>query len=932
MPGSLRRRMAERLSWLARLVDVRRGEWRPLVQAFVTLLLLITGHTALETARDGLVLTRLPSHQLGVVYVAVALCVLPAVGLASRAAVRVGPRRALGGGLLTAALLLVTLFVLPTNGATAVAVYVTSGLIGAVLVPLYWNLLASVFNVAQARRVLGIVGAAGVLGGALGSASAATLLMVLRTKALLLVSAGAFLVTLLTLVGVADGERGPAPGPMDVLPSRRNATDLRKEPFLRRIALLVVASTAAALLLDYFFKWTVARTVPHDEIARFVARYYAWLNGLSLVAQVFVTGALVRRIGVATTMMVTPLLLLLGGVGALAAAGAVAAVLGLKAVDGTLRNSVHRVTMELVYLPVPPSVRARTKPFIDGALVRVTQAVAGLLLLGLGRANYLSPWLLGGLVVAATGAWFAVATTIRGSYLGLLQRAVTGQEAAPSELDPIDFESAEALVGLLAHEDRLLVLAAMNVLARRGRERLIPALILQHEDEGVLLRALHIFGGSAREDWIARARRLLTDPREPVRAAAAGALAMHGRLDANDLARDADPRLHAYAALYLSLAAPNRDPMDDPRIAELLSQSGPEGDEARLGLLTAIVDAKQDDRLSLLLAALDTRAVASREWTEGLAKAAASQQASALIAHLVSLLVVGDAREVVRAALVSFGRPAMDEVWGTLLDPLRERRLRAQLPNTLARFRNKPAAELLLECIETERDGLIRYKAIRGLGRIAADQRVTMDRVRVERIAYANLVEHFRLLGLRAPFARAPSPASAAVESGEPTLFLLVGLLEDKLRQSLERAFRLLKIAHPRDDIHRVQIASQSEDSRARANAGEFLDALLRGRDQRALRELFLVVADNLSIADRAARGSALLSTTLPASREAAVTLMVGDADTTLAALAALHAAAVAGQAASVTISGRRGERAYVELHTVAAPPAVRVDEPHPHA
>jgi len=136
---------------------------------------------------------------------------------------------------------------------------------------------------------------------------------------------------------------------------------------------------------------------------------------------------------------------------------------------------------------------------------------------------------------------------------------------------------------------------------------------------------------------------------------------------------------------------------------------------------------------------------------------------------------------------------------------MRDRRLRVHLPNTLARFGSKSAAELLLRCIETERDGLVRYKAMRGLGRIVADRRIPMDRVRVERLAYANLVEHFRLLGLRATFT-APPPDEASGPS--TTRFLLVGLLDDKLRQSLERTFRLLKIAHPRDDFHRVQIAT----------------------------------------------------------------------------------------------------------------------------
>jgi HEAT repeat protein len=557
----------------------------------------------------------------------------------------------------------------------------------------------------------------------------------------------------------------------------------------------------------------------------------------------------------------------------------------------------------------------------------MTQAVAGLLLLGLGGANYLSSWLLAGIVVAATLGWLAVAVTTRGPYLGLLRHAVMGDSPASPDVTPIDLESAEALVERLADQDRLVVLGAMNVLARRGRERLIPALILLHEDPAVLARALGIFGASEREDWIARARRLLSDPRESVRMAAARALAMHGRLDAGDLAGDADRRLHAYAALHLSLASADRDPMDDPDIAGLLDRPGPDGEEARLGLLAVIVDSKWNGRLSGLLVALETRAGTSREWTEGLARAAASQQARALIPSLVSRLVLRDTREIVRAALVSFGRPALDEVWGTLLDPLRERRLRVHLPNTLARFGTKPAAELLLRCIETEQDGLVRYKAIRGLGRLTADRRITMDRARIERLAYANLVEHFRLLGLRATFTASRSTDVRDVRGASTTRFLLVGLLDDKLRQSLERTFRLLKIAHPRDDLHRVQIAIQSKDSGARANAGEFLDALLRRRDQRALRELLLLVADDLSIADRVARGSALLHATPPLTPEAAVAALISDADAALAALASLHAATVAGKPARVAIGGGLGERPVVELSTAGAP-AVAL-EPH---
>src|ERR1019366_8100624 len=112
---------------------------------------------------------------------------------------------------------------------------------------------------------------------------------------------------------------------------------------------------------------------------------------------------------------------------------------------------------------VPPADRARTKPFIDGAVARVTQAGAGVLLLALGSAGYLSAGLLGALVVGFVLAWLVVAATTRGPYLDLLRRAVASGSAPPPEgMEPVDLESAEMLLQFLAEEDPLIALGAMN--------------------------------------------------------------------------------------------------------------------------------------------------------------------------------------------------------------------------------------------------------------------------------------------------------------------------------------------------------------------------------------------------------------------------------------------------------------------------------------
>jgi hypothetical protein len=405
---------------------------------------------------------------------------------------------------------------------------------------------------------------------------------------------------------------------------------------------------------------------------------------------------------------------------------------------------------------------------------------------------------------------------------------------------------------------------------------------------------------------VIRARRLLHDPRDGLRIAAVRALATHGWLRSSDLDADSSPRLQGYAALYFAREGALSALLGDARVAEIVSRSGDAGEEARLGLLFAIADAKQDKQLLPLLGRLEASAGPTREWTEGLARAAAAQQAQDMIPALIARIGEREGREAIRATLVAFGQPALDAIWHALVDKTRDRTLRIQLPASIARFGGKGAAELLLKVVETESDGRVRYQAIRGLGRVVAEHALKLERVRVERLSYANFVEYFRLLGLRSALCGSVVDSVTEQTVRQTTERLLAGLLEDKLRQALERVFRLLKIAHPDQDIHRVNVALTSKDLRARANAAEFLDTLLRRPDQRSLRRLFQVLEDDLSDEKRVARAAPLLHMALPLSRAEALERLTHDGDAMVAALAVGRLAEVADRPESPDIGAQQ--------------------------
>lgn len=876
---------------LTRFFDLREGEGPLAAKAFLTLFFTIAAHTILETARDALFLSKLPPSQLNVVYIAVAALSFVAAAATTRFAARFGRRNALLCALVFAAYVTTLLHFFAPGPRVALVLYVFSGLVGAVVIPQFWLLAAQMFTVSQGRRLFGPVASGGVLGGVIGASLAAGVLSFASVTTLLVVSAGLFLATafLSASIAVDDAPPPPVSAPTAMRESLREL--FKSNPFLTRIAWLVALSTAAVLVVDYLFKSTAARMIPPDSLGSFFARFYAAMNAVSLVVQLLLATRLLRRLGVVGAVAVMPLLLTLGGAGAFAVGGTLAAALLTKTVDGGLRHSLNRIATELLYLPVPTEARERGKALVDGVVSRIAQAVTAALLFVLATRGLASPRLLAAMIAALAAAWLLTALLSRGRYLDLFRAALAGGtlDASPVDVE-LDLASAAALVEAMASPDPVRVIAAMNLLAQKKHAKIIPALVLHHGDEGVLRRALEIFAESDRTDWHPLGERLLSHASEEIRIATLGALARHGVVRAIEGAtEDPSSRVQAYAAFQLAMCSNEVDLAVHPRISGMLSAPRDEGRAARVGLLWAIADAPAPCAANVLLAlARDAGVLAAPDAPARLAHAMGLLGDARFVPALVARLPTRAGREAVRDALVKIGDPAFDALARALHDEATDPRVRVHLPRTIGRFATQRACDLLTDQLEIEKVGLVRYKVLRGLG-LLVGAHVKIDRPRIAAEAHRTLADHLRTLARRVAIAGNRARQASRAPLGDAAADLLTGLLDDKLDQSLERVFRLLKLAHPREDLHRVHIVTKTGDHRARANAIEYLDALLAGPAEQALRDLLRIVLDDVDDAERVARAAAYLGE-LPSTEHVAVSLIMEEHDDALAALAAHHA------------------------------------------
>lgn len=849
------------------LSRVDREARRDALVAFATLLLLIAGHTVLETARDALFLASIPASKLPIAYLAVAALAFAATTLLDR--IGDGHRRAtLVGWLLGSAVLTGLFFAIVDGGSSTslYALYAWGGVLTTVVLTRFWGLLAARFTVVQAKAVYPFIGAGSVAGALAGTGLAGLLTTTFQVEGrwLLLVSAGLLAASALIPLGLGRREdddpgdddddgagnaqeetrRGPRAG-ADGTPEGWSSSPTPTNPMLlaalrrtypRRVVLVVVLSAVTLTVVDFVFKATVAEAVPAEDLAAFFARVYFGLNLLSLLAQLLLVRVAVRLLTVTGALTVLPALLV-GGSVFFALASGVWAALALKAADGALRHSLHRTAVELLYVPMSPAVRNTVKTFADVVGQRGGQALASLALLG-AFAIGVDVLTQDVAIVVLAVLWIGLALMLRGPYFDLFRNTLQEEARRVYQGFPdLDRSSLEALIATLNSVNDREVLAALDSLEGEGKVRLVPALILYHPSPEVVVRSLELLAAHDRRDILPITDRLL-DPRGDhppmVRAAALRARIL----------LEASPRL---------LRSFLEDASSDVRATALVglaAQFGDRLDEGLDRLWSVVRGGDRDARLAAARAIAHRPAPVFHELVLALSGDDDPEVRSASLdamradpdpvfePRLCALLRYRATRPRARAALVALGDSAFDTLTRALDDPSRPTAERRHVPRTLMLFDPPRAARVLLDHYPSEPDRIVQHKILRALAYLQRkDPRVDLRRSDLEPLLLRAVAQALAFRDERLALER-----GAAADDRVESRFhrLLVRLLRDLEHARVEQVFSLLALSHPDEDVRAIQRGLRSHRRGVRASATELLQHLLDG----ALRDVFIALVD----------------------------------------------------------------------------------------
>src|SRR5262249_53962489 len=157
--------------------------------------------------------------------------------------------------------------------------------------------------------------------------------------------------------------------------------------------------------------------------------------------------------------------------------------------------------------------RARAKVVLDSVFGRVAQAAMALLLLALAALGIGSARVVAAITGLLAVGWVGTVVALKRPYLDLFRRALSRGAIDPNMLPKdLDLSAMEVVMQSLSSRDARRVIAAIDLLEATNHTKLIPGLILFHESEAVLLRALRLVDPMEREDWAPLVARLLTHP------------------------------------------------------------------------------------------------------------------------------------------------------------------------------------------------------------------------------------------------------------------------------------------------------------------------------------------------------------------------------------------------------------------------------------
>lgn len=778
---------------LARLLNLREGEGRPLAVLGAYLLVTTVVTTVVSASKNGLFLSVYPGALIPHAVIAAALLTAVVAVLFAGAISGTARRRlAVGLTLFLAVTLVLSRTAFGMAPRSSFVLYLWLSTVQVLTLTHAWDYVGDLLTGRQAKRLMPLIGIGASVGALVGGGSLAPAALLIGTPNLLLVAAVLMVLSLPLLWMVpeprseVEGDGGDVAGGVSAFleGTARGFKSIAGQPLLRVMAGATLFFALTSTLIELQYKLALQAAFDQDEITAVYGVLTSVVGGGTLILQIAASRWIFPERGVSWAAKMHAGLLVFGAAGAAVFAGFVVRA-ALQVLDDVLQHSLQKPIEQVSLLPFAGRTKSASVATLGGVIKPLSEAGGGLLailLVSQGRLLAVAT------ALSAAGA-FAVLTRHRTVYLAALENALARHS--------VDFGAAGD-TPLVADREALSVLD-------RG---------LADSDPMVVVFSLSLLESIPPEDAVERAVRLLDHASPEVRAEAARLI---GAVDAAD-DTGAGPTLRQ-----------RLDVEDDPLVlASILGSLGLLGGSSPSVVDSFLEHSDPTVRREALVAAhrlgdgeaVETRLRGDLRGDHSAARSAAAWAVGTLglerLAGDVAATVEDDtARPEALRALSALGSMAVP-----ILAGLMERRalplpVRRSLVTTLAGIPDAHARKTLLGLIDEPALG---PPALHSLRRLRSEGSLEP----VDPALIRSLLDAETRRGFRYGFA-----ATALGKGSNDDLRFIAEELGGLRRRSLYRSLRILSLSYDPAILESVQLGLFSDTPQQRSNALELLEGRL---------------------------------------------------------------------------------------------------------
>jgi len=503
---------------LSHIVNLKPGEEKLVVLLFVCFFLIGSPHTIIKALRYADLLSKIGTGGLPIAYLLAAIITGLVVLFHSRMHFRISRQLMITASLVFFIITGILLnFLLMTNyGRESVFLsyffWVWASVLAIVLITQFWLIINEVFNLREAKRLIGFCGSGGILGGILGGLLAKFLTKANLANILLPLACGMLFVCIIVVRAIFVIRQEKLLSAQSTTP-KKELSDIprigfmdtfnvvRKDKYLVLISGLVVITVIVSTFIDFQFSSAVNDSYFTKEAKQaFFGLFYAGLLTFSFFLSLFLTSNILANFRLRFPLLLTPVTLFLCSLVILFLPFTMPLAIFIKGSDKSLGFSLHQPVREILYVSVASDLKVKVKLFIDMFINRFAKVLAAILLLLFAltqkkEVEFLTPTfdleLSKDLIFGVTAFlifWVIISLKVSKEHYRMIREKnkIVWPDAYKEVAEKLDIDLTKLIFDTMESKNRSSVLYAMHLFDLLERDKLTPEIkkmISQKSDE-----------------------------------------------------------------------------------------------------------------------------------------------------------------------------------------------------------------------------------------------------------------------------------------------------------------------------------------------------------------------------------------------------------------------------------------------------------------